>query len=104
MRSVEQINNLKEKQSPPVQFIDILDKHTIQKLINFHNSNEKIEKNTGPIISYVKEGQGIIDDILYILRAKFGNFKVRTAHYFDVSRPHIIHNDCLLYTSDAADE
>lgn len=93
MRTDEQINNLKEYQSPPVQFVDILDKHTIQKLIDFHNTNEKIEKNTGPIISYVKEGQGIIDDILYILRIKFGDFKVRAAHYFDVSKPHIIHND-----------
>lgn len=93
MRTIEQITNLKKYQSPPVQFVDILDRYTIQKLIDFHNNNEKIEKNTGPVISYVKEGEGIIDDILYILRLKFGDFKVRTAHYFDVSKPHIIHND-----------
>jgi len=93
MRTQEQIQELKKMQSPPVQLWNVLTPSKIQELIEYHNQNEKIEKNTGPVISYVKEGEGIIDDILVLLRNTFGNFKVRTAHFFDVAKPHIIHID-----------
>jgi len=93
MRTQEQIAKIKEKQSPPVQLWNVLTQQKINELINHYEKSEKTEKNTGPIVSYVKEGEGVIDDILTILRNTFGDFKVRTAHFFDVSRPHIIHID-----------
>jgi hypothetical protein len=93
MRSQSQIDEIKKFHSPPVQILNVLSKEKIKHLIEHYKSSEKIVKNTGPTISYVKEGDGIIDDFLPILREKFGDFKVRVAHFFEVTHPHIIHID-----------
>jgi len=93
MRTDKQIEKIKKYESAPVQLLNVINEEKIKSLINFHNQNDKVEKNTGPIISYVQEGEGIIDDILELLRLHYGNFKVRVAHFFDVTKPHIIHND-----------
>jgi hypothetical protein len=93
MRTDEQILSIKETQSPPVQLYNVLSNDKIKSLIDFYSTNPKEEKVTGPVVSYVEEGQGIIDDILLLLRNTFGNFNVRVAHYFDVKHPHIIHID-----------
>jgi len=93
MRTDIQIAGIKKHESNPVQLFNLINKEKIKSLINFYNSNDKIEKNTGPVVSYIKEGDGVIDDILEMLRTQFGNFTLRSAHYFDVTKPHIIHND-----------
>ena len=93
MRTDEQIEKIKKYESSPIQLLNVISKEKVKSLINFHNQNNKVEKNTGPVVSYVKEGAGIIDDILELLRHHYGNFKVRSAHFFDVKNPHIIHND-----------
>ena len=94
MRTIQQIGEIQKYETPPLVIENALASSKVQFLLDYYyNSNNVIEKNTGPKVLYVKEGEGIIDDIIEKLRNQFGNFKVRSAHYFNVSRPHIIHND-----------
>lgn len=94
MRSLDQINLIKQEQSPPTQVLNLIDNNKINFLLDYyHNSNDVVEKNTGPKVLKVEPGYGIIDDIIEDLKPIIGDFKVRTAHFFDVSKPHIIHND-----------
>ena len=93
MRTKEQIDLIKRTQSDPMQLHNVLDTNKIDFLLNYYYAQEKIEKNTGPKVVYVKEGDNVIDDILKLLRVTFGDFKVRSAHYFEVNNPHILHID-----------
>ena len=95
MRTQEQITAIKNTQSDPKQHWDILNYgNIIDLLIHYNDSSKKVEqKSTGPKVLYVKEGEGVIDNILDKLRQTYGDFEVRSAHYFDVEKPHIIHND-----------
>lgn len=93
MRTKEQIDLIKRTQSDPIQLHNVLDTKKIDFLLNYYYAQEKIEKNTGPKVVYVKEGDNVIDDILVQLRKDFGNFKVRACHFFDVENPHILHID-----------
>ena len=94
MRTTEQINLIKKNQSDPVQLLNAVSTEDIKNLINFYKNDAVTrEKNTGPKVCFIKEGQGLIDNILKLLRTQFGNFKVRNAHFFDVTKPHMIHID-----------
>ena len=95
MRTLDQIQAIKNTKSDPVQHWDIISYgEIIDLLIHYNDSSSKVEqKSTGPKVLYVKEGDGVIDKILKKLRKVYGNFEVRSAHYFDVTKPHIIHND-----------
>lgn len=94
MRTQEQIDKIKLNESLPCVYEQVLSYEKINFLLDHYNNSSSVEeKNTGPKVLYVKENEGIIDDILDFLRSKHGNFNLRSAHYFDVSRPHIIHND-----------
>ena len=93
MRTKEQIELIKSTQSDPVQLINVLDSKKIDLLLNYYHNQKKIEKNTGPKVVYVDEGVDIIDDILLFLREHFGNFKLRSAHFFEVETPHVLHID-----------
>lgn len=93
MRTLEQIETIKKHHKDPVQMFNALSKAKIDALLSHYNQSNKVEKNTGPKVVYVEEGQGIIDDILQVLRKNFGDFKVRSAHYFEVDKPHVLHID-----------
>ena len=95
MRTQEQITAIKNTQSDPKQHWDILNYgNIIDLLIHYNDSSKKVEqKSTGPKVLYVKEGEGVIDNILDKLRQTYGDFEVRSAHYFDVTKPHFIHYD-----------
>lgn len=93
MRTPAQIDLLKKSHSPSEQLLNMLDDTKINFLLDYYHSCTKIEKNTGPKVVYVNEGENIIDDVLELLRIKFGDFKVRSAHYFEVDTPHILHID-----------
>lgn len=93
MRTTEQIDFLKKYHSDPIQLTKVVDMEKVDFLLNYYYSQEKIEKNTGPKVVYVKEGDDIIDDILFFLREHFGNFKLRSAHFFEVDSPHVLHID-----------
>lgn len=94
MRTQQQIKSIKSRESGPVQLVNILPITEVEKLISYYNeSNDKITKNTGPVMLTINEGQGVIDNILSLLRKTFGEFEVRSAHFFDVKDPHVIHID-----------
>ena len=94
MRTDEQIAEIKRHHSAPTQTLNLLNQEKVNFLLDYYNnSNNVIEKNTGPKVLYVKPGEGIIDDILEKLVPIIGNFNVRSAHFFDVKRPHVLHND-----------
>ena len=94
MRTIEQIEKLKETHSDPQQVKNLLNEKKVNFLLDYyHNSKNVEEKNTGPKVLYVEPGEGIIDDVLENLKSVIGDFKVRSAHFFDVSKPHILHND-----------
>lgn len=94
MRTAEQIQSIKNTKSDPVQHWDMMSSDQLDKLLEFYNTSDNIEqKSTGPKVLHVYEGDGVIDDILGRLRVMYGNFSLRSAHYFDVEKPHIIHND-----------
>lgn len=94
MRTLEQIDLIKKHHSAPTQLLNSVSKEKINFLLSYYyNSTNKVQKNTGPKVLYVNEGEGVIDDILYLLRENFGNFKVRSAHFFEVDNPHVLHID-----------
>lgn len=94
MRTQEQINTIKKyEQLPRVHEAVVSNEKTKFLLDYYHNSNDVIEKNTGPKVLFVKQGEDIIDDIIEKLQKIYGRFNVRSAHFFDVTQPHIIHND-----------
>jgi len=95
MRTPEQTEKIKQFHSDPVQIENFLSEQQVLDLLEYYKKNQNFveEKNTGPRVLYVNEGTGVIDIILKKLRQKFGNFKVRSAHFFDVTKPHILHND-----------
>ena len=93
MRTHEQLQIIKDNHSDPVQLCKVIHQDKINDLLKYYHANDPIEKNTGPKVLYVEEGQGIIDDIIESLRVQFDNFKVRSAHFFEVTEPHILHID-----------
>lgn len=94
MRTSEDINAIKNTLGDSKIFADVLSPEKIEFLLTtYYNDNNKIKKATGPTVAQVKEGDGIIDDVIEYLRAEVGDFKIRYAHYFETDTPHIIHND-----------
>lgn len=94
MRTIEQISKIRETHSCPVQINNFINNDKVEFLLShYYSSNNIIEKNTGPKTLNVKCGQGIIDDIVESLKSSIGDFRVRSAQIFDVTRPHILHND-----------
>jgi len=94
MRTKEQIAKLRETHSRPVQAWNLISDDKVKFLLShYYNSDEVIEKNTGPKTLNVKHGQGVIDDIVESLKNIIGDFKVRSAQIFDVTTPHVLHND-----------
>ena len=87
MRTNEQIQAIKQTKSDPKQHWDIINYgNIIDLLVHYNDSSKKVEqKSTGPKVLYVKEGEGVIDDILHKLRKIYGEFEGRSAHYFDVT-------------------
>jgi len=92
MRTEEQIEKIKQTFSDPVQLWNVVSEDRREQLLRYYWRNPNvIKKTTGPSVLEVQEEQ--ISDILDALRRTFGNFKLRNAHFFDVKKPHIIHND-----------
>ena len=102
MRTDEQIEKIKKYESSPIQLLNVISKEKVKSLINFHNQNNKVEKNTGPVVSYVKEGAGIIDDILELIDNLNNNSGASTPATLGTTRsilviPVIANNNPLIY-------
>lgn len=93
MRSLQDREFLTSRFSDTIQVENFLSDSEVASLINvYNNSQTKLQKNTGPIVS------SIMDDPLFELIKNrltliIGECKVYSANFFDVKFPHIIHND-----------
>lgn len=93
MRSNEQIEKLQETHSETVQFRNIVSDAQIKELKEYYyNSSNKLQKNTGPKVLYVEE-HPFVKQITEYLQQYYRPFEVRSAHFFEVTRPHVIHID-----------
>ena len=93
MRTVEQINKLQETHSETVQFQDIVSFSQIEELKKYYyNSTNKLQKNTGPKVLYV-DNHPFVQYITNYLQQFYRPFEVRSAHFFEVTKPHVVHID-----------
>lgn len=94
MRTQEQINYLKQTHSRPVQAMDLIDQDKVDFLLDYYySSNDIVQKNTGPKSLHIKQGDGLVDDVIDKLKDLIGEFDVRAIQFFDVTSPHVLHND-----------
>lgn len=93
MRTKEQIDFLKTKQSPAEQYLNFLSINEVGKLVQiYQDSPNKLKKETGPTVLNVTKIPEL-DPIVAKLKKRWGNFDVRYANIFEVETPHVIHND-----------
>ena len=93
MRSLEDKQYLRSRLEDAVSIENFLDNDEINELIElYHNKDNKIHKNTGPVVSYLTN-EPIFEKLVTRLKPLIGDFKVYSAAYFYVTFPHIIHND-----------
>lgn len=92
MRTQQQIEKIKKGQGDPYSINNVVD---VESLYNYYVSNKGnvVQKNTGPKILKVDPAEDLFDSLIKSLKEKVGEFDVRYMHYFDVTDPHIIHND-----------
>ena len=92
MRTQQQIEQIKKGQGDPYSINDVVD---VEPLYNYYvsNQNNVVQKNTGPKILKVNPTENLFSNLIQSLKEKVGEFDVRYMHYFDVTDPHIIHND-----------
>lgn len=95
MRTKEQIQKIKSKESGPISFDNLLSDNDVNSLLEYYFSyeTEVVKKNTGPSVLKIKPEEPILAHILKKIESVVGPFEVRYAHFFDVTGPHIIHND-----------
>jgi hypothetical protein len=93
MRTQNQIQLLKAHHSDPFVLQQFLSSVEVDNLLEYYFSKEDkvIKKVTGPSVLKIKDD--LLDNIIERLKIQVGNFKVRYAHFFDVTGPHVIHND-----------
>lgn len=92
MRTQQQIDNIKKGQSDPYAIRDIVDVNSLYKYYVL-NEDKAIQKNTGPKVLEVNASEQLFEPLIASLKQKVGEFDIRYMHYFDVTDPHIIHND-----------
>jgi hypothetical protein len=95
MRTLEQINRIKNRLAPPYAVEQFLTNTEITKLIQlFENTQQdKVYKNTGPITLTLELDNPLIASIIDRIKSKIGLFEVTAAFFFYTETPHIIHND-----------
>lgn len=87
------VNNM----AKPYVVKNFLSQDNIDELIEIYNHRQnKIQKNTGPVTSELRDDFDSIP-VLKIIKEKIlaevGECEVYTGFYFNVTQPHIIHND-----------
>jgi len=94
MRTQEQINRVKKGESEPFLMETVVSQQEIDSILEFYfNSNNVIEKNTGPKVLKIEEDNPVLAPIIQRIKNEVGEFDIRYAHVFDVTAPHMIHND-----------
>lgn len=93
MLDIKEINRLEKNNSDPKQVIDFITMDENNSLIEYFNTQEKIEKNTGPIVCKINTDNSVFDDIFTRLKVLIGEAKVMSAIIFETPWAHVIHND-----------
>jgi len=97
MRTIEDINEIKERISDPFSYKNFLATNDLIYLISLFDDHQdnKIYKNTGPItldlVHYYDNH--LIKKILNKIKEIIGNYEVTSAFFFKTDYPHVIHND-----------
>ena len=98
MRTLEQKKKITDRYESATLHKGVVNQGFIDYLLNqFHNSQDKVEKNTGPVVmnyspdrngheEWFEPVQKFVDDLI-------GESLVWGSNIFRVERPHIIHND-----------
>ena len=92
MRTQEQIQDIKQGQGDPYVIRDVADVNSLYKYYVL-NKDKVIQKNTGPKVLEVNANEKVFEPLIASLKQQVGEFDIRYIHYFDVTDPHIIHND-----------
>jgi|TARA_B110000908_G_scaffold33265_1_gene39784 hypothetical protein len=92
MRTLEQIQKIKQGQGDPYSIRDVVDVNGLYKYYVL-NEEQAIQKNTGPKVLTVDPNEKVFKPLITSLKQQVGEFDIRYIHYFDVTYPHIIHND-----------
>ena len=92
MRSQDKIEKLQKTHSKPFSVQGIVE---VDPLLDyyFNNQQDVIKKNTGPSMLKIDTDHDLVKPVINEMQKTLQPFKVRTAHFFDVTFPHIIHND-----------
>ena len=94
MRTQEQIARVKQGEGDPFLMTTTVSRQEIDNILEFYfNSNDVIEKNTGPKVLKIEEDNPVLAPIIKRIKNEVGDFNIRYAHVFDVTAPHMIHND-----------
>lgn len=93
-RTEEELATIKKHHSPPEQWEEFVSQDELDQLLAIYlaGKGDKREKRTGP--TTLQLDHSVIDNIIARIKDKFGDFELSTPpQFFDVSKPHIIHND-----------
>lgn len=95
MRTPEQISKIKLTESDPVSFSGLLSNSDVENLLAHYFSHQEdvITKNTGPKVLQINSNTPVLAKVVNQISNVIGNFEIRYAHFFDVTAPHMIHND-----------
>ena len=95
MRTPEQIAKIKLTESAPFSFNGLLSNADVENLLAYYflHQDSVIKKSTGPSVLKLDNNSPVLVNIVKQLSNVIGNFEIRYAHFFDVTDPHIIHND-----------
>tara|TARA_B100000963_G_scaffold45112_3_gene33650 strand:+ start:49653 stop:50348 length:696 start_codon:yes stop_codon:yes gene_type:complete len=91
MRTQQQIDKIKQGQGDPFSITNI----PIDGLLDYYfaNQHDVLQKSTGPRVLKVNPMDYIFYPLLSKLQSTIDPCKIRYMHYFDVTDPHILHND-----------
>lgn len=104
MRTLEQINKIKQTFSDPYVVSDFITETEIGQLENIFNvAHSKVYKNTGPITLDLRMylNHPVVADILSKIEKQIGQFEINSAFFFQTDYPHIIHNDDMFELPDS---
>lgn len=98
MRTVEQIQQIKNRIIEPYVVENFVSKSEVLELVSIfeNDSDNKIHKNTGPITLNIGKYQQHLDifpKIFSRLEKEIGPHEIYTGFFFTTHAPHIIHND-----------
>ena len=95
MRTLEQINKIKQYFDDPCAVEHFVSRNDIDELIAIYDQQDKIVKNTGPVTVDIDAflEVPVFQRVLAAIQTKIGPFAVTAGLFFKTDYPHIIHND-----------